>query len=57
MQNIKPRALNCLVAGVVRLWTECLSSAALSFGVRHLSFASSVVFDVECSASDLSRAG
>ena len=57
MQNIKPPALNCLVAGVVRLWTECLSSAALSFGVQHLSFASSVVFDVECSASDLSRAG
>ena len=28
----------------------------LSSGVRHLSFASSVVFDVACSASDLARA-
>ena len=48
--------VNCLVAGVVRLWSECFSSAVLSSGVRHLSFASSVVFDVACSASDLARA-
>ena len=45
----------CLVAGIVRLWSECLSSAVLSSGVRHLSFASSVVFDVACYASDLAR--
>ena len=38
------------------MWSECSSSAVLSSGVRHLSFASSVVFDVACSASDLARA-
>lgn len=45
----------CLVIGVVRLWSGCSSSAVLSFGVRHLSFASFVVFDVACSASDLAQ--
>ncbi len=40
----------------VRLCLECFSSAVLSSGVRHLSFASSVVFDVACSASDLAWA-
>ena len=39
----------------VRLWLECFSSAVLSSGVRHLSFASFVVFDVACSASDLAQ--
>ena len=46
----------CLGARFVRLWSECSSSAVLSSGVRHLSFASSVVFDVACYASDLARA-
>ena len=35
--------------------SECFSSAALSSGVRHLSFASSAVFAVACSASDLAQ--
>jgi hypothetical protein len=39
----------------VRLWLECFSSAVLSSGVRHLSFASFVVFGVACSASDLAQ--
>lgn len=46
----------CLGARFVRLWPECLSSAVLSSGVRHLSFAYFVVFGVACSANDLAQA-
>lgn len=45
-----------LVAGAIRLWSECSSSVVLSSGVRHPSSASSVVLAVACSASDLARA-
>lgn len=50
------RAGACLGSKFVQLCSECSSSAVLSSGVRHLSFVSSFVFDVACSASDLSRA-